>query len=128
HQTEGTGVVHREPELRGGGPWRDHGTEPDGDEGDDDERRQSPSDHRHARIDPTPRSPAPVRLEHTTSRHDADSRRKNSSQQGRGQSVRHTRVVVTHYGGPDAIQVVEEERPEPKEGEVRVKVLAAGVS
>jgi NADPH2:quinone reductase len=42
--------------------------------------------------------------------------------------MRQTRVVVTHYGGPDAIQVVEEERPEPKEGEVRVKVLAAGVS
>jgi NADPH:quinone reductase-like Zn-dependent oxidoreductase len=38
------------------------------------------------------------------------------------------RIVVTHYGGPDALQVLEEERPEPKEGEVRVKVLAAGVS
>jgi len=41
---------------------------------------------------------------------------------------RHTRVIVTHYGGPDALQVIEEDRPEPKEGEVRVKVLAAGVS
>jgi NADPH2:quinone reductase len=40
----------------------------------------------------------------------------------------HTRVVVTHYGGPDALQVIEEERPEPKNGEVRVRVLAAGVS
>ena len=39
-----------------------------------------------------------------------------------------TRIVVTHYGGPDAIQVVEEEVPEPKQGEVRVRVLAAGVS
>src|SRR5215468_6574923 len=42
--------------------------------------------------------------------------------------VRHTRIIVTHYGGPDALQVVEEECPEPKGGEVRVKVLAAGVS
>jgi NADPH2:quinone reductase len=42
--------------------------------------------------------------------------------------VRHTRIIVTHYGGPDSLQVVEEECPEPKRGEVRVKVLAAGVS
>ena len=40
----------------------------------------------------------------------------------------HTRVIVTHYGGPDALQVLEENCPEPKHGEVRVKVLAAGVS
>jgi NADPH2:quinone reductase len=37
-------------------------------------------------------------------------------------------VIVTHYGGPDALRVVEEEYPEPKDGEVRVRVLAAGVS
>lgn len=42
--------------------------------------------------------------------------------------MRHKRVIVTHYGGPDALRVVEEERPEPKNGEVRVRVLAAGVS
>jgi len=42
--------------------------------------------------------------------------------------VRHTRIIVTFYGGPDALQVVEEECPEPKRGEVRVRVLAAGVS
>jgi len=42
--------------------------------------------------------------------------------------MRHQRVVVTRYGGPDALQVVEEERPEPKDGEVRVRVLAAGVA
>ncbi len=40
----------------------------------------------------------------------------------------HTRVIVTHYGGPDALQMLEEECPEPKDGEVRVRVLAAGVS
>ena len=42
--------------------------------------------------------------------------------------MRHTRVIVTHYGGPDALRVIEEECPEPKGGEVRVRVLAAGVS
>jgi len=42
--------------------------------------------------------------------------------------VRHTRIIVTHYGGPDALRVREEECPEPKDGEVRVRVLAAGVS
>lgn len=44
--------------------------------------------------------------------------------------MRHMRIVVTHYGGPDELRVVEEECPDPKEkdGEVRVRVLAAGVS
>jgi NADPH2:quinone reductase len=42
--------------------------------------------------------------------------------------MRHKRVIVTRYGGPDSLRVVEEERPEPKDGEVRVRVLAAGVS
>jgi len=35
---------------------------------------------------------------------------------------------VTRYGGPDALQVIEEECPQPRRGEIRVKVLAAGVS
>src|SRR5215510_3708151 len=47
---------------------------------------------------------------------------------GSSRSVKHTRIVVTHYGGPDALQVLEEECPEPNPGEVRVKVLAAGVA
>jgi NADPH:quinone reductase-like Zn-dependent oxidoreductase len=42
--------------------------------------------------------------------------------------MNHTRIIVTRYGGPDALQVIEEQRPEPKQGEVRVRVLAAGVS
>jgi alcohol dehydrogenase-like protein len=42
--------------------------------------------------------------------------------------VKHPRIIVTHYGGPDALQVLEEECPEPKDGEVRLRVLAAGVS
>jgi NADPH2:quinone reductase len=42
--------------------------------------------------------------------------------------MKHRRIIVTRYGGPDALQIIEEECPEPKHGEVRVKVLAAGVS
>jgi NADPH2:quinone reductase len=42
--------------------------------------------------------------------------------------VKNRRIVVTRYGGPDVLQVLEEECPEPRDGEVRVKVLAAGVS
>jgi NADPH2:quinone reductase len=42
--------------------------------------------------------------------------------------MKHTRIIVTHYGGPDALQVLEEERPEPKHGQVRVRVLSAGVA
>jgi NADPH:quinone reductase-like Zn-dependent oxidoreductase len=42
--------------------------------------------------------------------------------------MKYARVIVTHYGGPDALRVIEEERPEPQKGEVRVRVLAAGVS
>ena len=41
---------------------------------------------------------------------------------------RHKRIVVTRYGGPEELRLVEEECPEPKDGEVRVRVLAAGVS
>src|SRR5262245_50993603 len=54
--------------------------------------------------------------------------RSTSRQQGQTASMRHMRVIVTHYGGPDALRVIEEECPEPKNGEVRVRVLAAGVA
>jgi NADPH2:quinone reductase len=42
--------------------------------------------------------------------------------------VKQTRVVVTHYGGSDVLQVVEEGIPAPHAGEARVRVLAAGVA
>src|SRR5262245_16680879 len=42
--------------------------------------------------------------------------------------MKNQRIVVTHYGGADALQMIEEECPEPKDGEVRGRVLAAGVS
>ncbi|HVW86297.1 MAG TPA: medium chain dehydrogenase/reductase family protein [Bryobacteraceae bacterium] len=41
--------------------------------------------------------------------------------------MRHARIIVDHYGGPDALRVIEEECPEPKPGQARVRVLAAGV-
>jgi NADPH:quinone reductase-like Zn-dependent oxidoreductase len=42
--------------------------------------------------------------------------------------VKNRRIIVTHYGGPDALEVIEEECAEPSRGEVRVRVMAAGVS
>jgi NADPH:quinone reductase len=38
------------------------------------------------------------------------------------------RVVVEEFGGPEVLRVVEEDDPRPGPGEVRVRVLAAGVS
>jgi NADPH2:quinone reductase len=48
--------------------------------------------------------------------------------EGSSLATKHRRVVVTQHGGPDVLQVVEEDLPEPGAGEVRVRVLAAGVS
>jgi NADPH:quinone reductase len=42
--------------------------------------------------------------------------------------MQQTKIVVTRYGGPEVITVAEQECPAPRPGEVRVKVLAAGVS
>ena len=42
--------------------------------------------------------------------------------------MRQTQIIVTRYGGPEVITVTEQECPAPMPGEVRVKVLAAGVS
>lgn len=41
--------------------------------------------------------------------------------------MRHKRVVVTQYGGPEVITIIEEDIPNPNVGEIRVKILAAGV-
>ncbi len=42
--------------------------------------------------------------------------------------MKYRRIVVTRHGGPEVLQVVEEALPEPQVGQVRVRVLAAGVS
>jgi len=41
--------------------------------------------------------------------------------------MRHQRIVVTQYGGPESLRVIEEVCPEPGPGEVRLRMLAAGV-
>ena len=41
--------------------------------------------------------------------------------------MKYQRIIVRHYGGPEQLLVVEEEVPEPRRGEVRIKVLTAGV-
>ena len=43
-------------------------------------------------------------------------------------SLKNHRVVVSGHGGPDVLKVVEEVIPKPAVGQVRIKVLAAGVS
>lgn len=42
--------------------------------------------------------------------------------------MKHKRVIVKRYGGPEVLEVIEEDCPHPRAGEVRLKVLAAGVS
>jgi NADPH2:quinone reductase len=42
--------------------------------------------------------------------------------------TKQTKIVVTRYGGPEVITVAERDCPAPMPGEVRVRVLAAGVS
>jgi NADPH:quinone reductase len=42
--------------------------------------------------------------------------------------MRHKRIIVIQYGAASELQLVEEDCPEPGHGEVRVKILAAGVS
>jgi NADPH:quinone reductase-like Zn-dependent oxidoreductase len=43
-------------------------------------------------------------------------------------SEKNARVVITGLGGPEVMKFVEEEMPEPSAGQVRVRVLAAGVA
>ena len=50
-------------------------------------------------------------------------RRPNDS----GTAVRNRRIVVPRFGGPDLMKVVEEEIPEPGPGEVRVRIVVAGI-
>lgn len=42
--------------------------------------------------------------------------------------MKYKRIVISRYGGPEVLQVVEDELPEPQPGEARVKILAAGVA
>jgi NADPH:quinone reductase-like Zn-dependent oxidoreductase len=42
--------------------------------------------------------------------------------------MKNTRVVITAHGGPEVLKVIEEEAPEPRTGEVRLKVRVTGVA
>jgi NADPH2:quinone reductase len=42
--------------------------------------------------------------------------------------MRNQRVIVSDFGGPECLRVIEEEVPRPGVGEVRLRVLASGVS
>ena len=45
-----------------------------------------------------------------------------------GERIKYKRVVISRLGGPEVLEVREEELPEPGLGEVRVRILATGVS
>lgn len=42
--------------------------------------------------------------------------------------MKYRRIVITRRGGPEVLQMIEDDLPEPAAGQVRVKVLAAGVA
>lgn len=53
----------------------------------------------------------------------------NHKRQGRDSTStrRNRRIVVPRYGGPEVMTVMDEPLPEPGQGEVRVRILVAGV-
>src|SRR5512146_606746 len=59
---------------------------------------------------------------------DANPPRRPGARPARRSSMLNTRVIATRYGGPEVLQLTEERCPEPEAGEVRVRVLAAGVA
>ena len=42
--------------------------------------------------------------------------------------MKYKRVIITRHGGPEVLQVVEDELPGPQVGQVRVRILASGVA
>src|SRR5690606_6547950 len=42
-------------------------------------------------------------------------------------SIRHRRITVDRFGGPEALRVTDGETPPPAPGHTRIRVLAAGV-
>jgi NADPH:quinone reductase-like Zn-dependent oxidoreductase len=42
--------------------------------------------------------------------------------------MKNTRVVIAAHGGPEVLKMIEEDLPEPRAGEVRIKVSATGVA
>ncbi|ABW32699.1 medium chain dehydrogenase/reductase family protein [Acaryochloris marina] len=42
--------------------------------------------------------------------------------------MRYRHVIISRHGGPDVLEIVMDERPEPRAGEVGVRVLATGVA
>src|SRR4051795_8720385 len=45
-----------------------------------------------------------------------------------GAVMQSLRIIVRRLGGPEVLETVEDEAPEPSRGEVRVRELSAGVS
>lgn len=68
---------------------------------------------------------APSRGDATTSAVAVSTR--STSRETPAVAATYRRVVATRRGGPDVLELVEEQVPTPKLGEVRLRVLAAGV-
>lgn len=47
---------------------------------------------------------------------------------GKDAGMKQKRVLLTRKGGPEVLEIVEREVPEPGPGEARVRVLATGVA
>src|SRR5206468_8615661 len=43
-------------------------------------------------------------------------------------TVKNRRIIISKFGGPENLQLIEEEIPEPRADDVRIKILTAGVS
>ena len=43
-------------------------------------------------------------------------------------AMRNSRVIISAYGGPEVLKLIEEDLPEPSADQVRLKVLATGVA
>src|SRR5262249_11642937 len=76
--------------------------------------------------------PRPARRLHAGRRGAPTPRRAAAGPKGGAMSSatqqRMKRVVIHHFGGPEVLKVVDDDIPQPGPGEVRVRILAAGVS
>ena len=80
-------------------------------------------------VTPTRRARGARRPRTRSSRRSGGTRAEGAGRRWRQEGgVEMQRVVVDHFGGPEVLRVVEEDDPRPGPGEVRVRVLAAGVS
>jgi D-arabinose 1-dehydrogenase-like Zn-dependent alcohol dehydrogenase len=82
------------------------------------EKREAPSRF-------TPEKPPPLNVHHGRQRSTCTLPRFPHIEQP---SMKNARVIITAHGGPEVLKLIEEDVPEPRAGDVRLKVLATGVA